>query len=301
MKLRFYFFLIFYTLLFLFYPGDSSYFHTFAYNRQLFSQTEDALDLKTNPVPILVSQYYPPVTVEGAYVIDLLSFTPLLERNPHERFLPASTTKILTALVAADVFKPDDSITVQRVITEGQVMDLIVGEKITVENLLYGILVHSANDAAYALADSFGYEEFLDRMNEKAELLGMQNSLFQNPAGLDQLEQYTTPFDLALAARALLENPLLKKIVATKEIIIADTDYKYFHKLSNVNKLLGEIQGIGGLKTGYTEFAGENLVSFYKNNGNQFLIILLKSENRFADTREIITWLNTNIIYTQLP
>ena len=211
--------------------------------------------------------------------------------------LPASTTKILTALVTLDVFKIDDVVTVKRTLEDGQVMGLVPGERITVENLLYGILVHSGNDAAYALADGFGYNQFVELINKKARELKMNDSLFKNPAGLDDFNQHTTPFDLALAARALLNNNELKKIVATKEIIIADVDFKYFHKLSNVNKLLGEIQGIGGLKTGYTENAGENLVSFYKNNNHQFIIVILKSQDRFTDTKNIVQWLQENIDY----
>lgn len=176
-------------------------------------------------------------------------------------------------------------------------MELVIGERITAENLLYGILVHSGNDAAYALADNYGFEKFLDLMKLKADQLSMTNSHFVDPAGLDEFNQYTSPFDLAIAARTLLENSELKKMVATKQITIADVDFKYFHKLSNVNKLLGEVQGIGGLKTGFTENAKENLVSFYKSNGHQFIIVILRSEDRFEDTRQVISWINSNVDY----
>ncbi len=297
MRLRFYFLFLFFTLLFLFYPGDSEYFKIFAYNRAIFSRQDQKIELKNSPVPYLKFPYYPEITAEGIYVADLPSFTPVFEKNPHQQFIPASTTKIVTALVATDIYKPDDVLTVQRIIEEGQIMELVVGEKITAENLLYGILVHSANDAAYTLADNFGYDKFLDLMSQKAKQLSMNSSHFADPAGLDEFNQYTSPFDLALAARALLKNNELKKMVATKEITIADVDYKYFHELSNVNKLLGEVQGIGGLKTGFTENAKENLVSFYKAGGHQFIIVILKSEDRFADTREIISWIKDNVDY----
>ena len=88
--------------------------------------------------------------------------------------------------------------------------------------------------------------------------------------------------------------------MATKEIVISDVDYVNFHKLTNVNKLLGEIHGIGGLKTGYTESAGESLVSFYKKNGHQFIIVLLKSDDRFQDTRNIVSWIDQNVTYFNL-
>ena len=89
----------------------------------------------------------------------------------------------------------------------------------------------------------------------------------------------------------------MARFVATKEIVISDVDYIYFHRLTNVNKLLGEIHGIGGLKTGYTENAGENLVSFYKKNGHQFVIVIMKSQDRFNDTRNVVRWIDENVTY----
>ncbi len=299
MKLRFYLLFIFFTLFFLFYPGDSEYFNIFAYNRHLFAQNDVAVKLKDNPIPYIRYPYYPQISAEGVLILDLPSFTPIYEKNSGQRFIPASTTKILTAMVASDIYKPDDILTVKRTISEGQLMGLVVGEKITAENLLYGTLVHSGNDAAYTLADNFGFKQFVDLMNKKAKSLTMNNSHFVDPAGLNEFNQYVTPHDLSLAARALLNNPMLKKMVATKEITISDVDFKYFHTLSNVNKLLGEVQGIGGLKTGYTENAKENLVSFYKKNGHQLLIIILKSDDRFTDTREVINWVDSDVDYNQ--
>lgn len=297
MKPKHIFFFAFFTLLFLFYPGDSFYLHIFTYNRDLINKTAPPVKINIHPIPYLKFPYYPEVTAEGIYVVDLPSFTPVLTRNENIKLFPASTTKILTALVAFDVYKPDQIITVKRTVDDGQVMGLVVGEKITVENILYGMLVHSGNDAAYVLANNYDYDKFIDLMNKKAEVLGMKNSFFSNPNGLDSASQHSTAFDLSLAARELLKNPYLSKIVSTKEITISDVDFKYFHKLENVNKLLGEIQGLGGLKTGYTDNAGENLVSFYKKNGHQFVIVILKSLDRFNDTRNIISWIETNVDY----
>lgn len=297
MRPKYIFLFLFFTLLFLFYPGDSYYFHLFAYNQELISKTETAVKITVKPIPYLKLPYYPEVTAEGIYLVDLPSFTPVFARNENLKLFPASTTKILTALVAIDIYKPDQIITVKKTIDEGQVMELVVGEKITVENILYGLLVHSGNDAAYVLADNYGYDKFVDLMNKKAQSLGMKNSYFSNSNGLDSGTQHSTAFDLALAARELLKNPYLSKIVSTKEITISDIDFKYFHQLTNVNKLLGEIQGLGGLKTGYTENAGENLISFYKKNGHQFVIVILKSLDRFNDTRNIIKWIEENVSY----
>lgn len=263
----------------------------------MFARLDQELQLKKNPIPYIRFPFYPQISAEGVYIVDLPSFTPVYEKNSNRRFIPASTTKVITALVAADVYDPNDVLIVKRVIREGQLMDLVLGEKITAENLLYGILVHSGNDAAYVLADNYGYENFLNLMKQKTKELSLVNSNFSDPAGLNEYNQYTSPSDLALAARTLLENQELKKMVATKEITIADVDFKYFHKLANVNKLLGEVQGIGGLKTGYTENSKENLISFYKSNSHQFIIVILKSEDRFEDTKQIISWINSNVGY----
>lgn len=301
MKLKLIFLFSFYALLFLFYPGDSYYFHIFAYNRVLFKKEDKKLNLKIKPVPYLKNPFYfPEISAQGVYLIDLPSFTPILEKNQHSRFLPASTTKIITALVSYDIYKPNQIITIKKTIDEGQLMGLQIGEKITVENLLYGILVQSGNDAAYVLAENYGYEKFIDLMNKKAAFLKMRNTHFSDPSGLEEKNQYTTPFDLALASRELLKNPYLAKIVSTKEIIVSDVDFQYFHKLTNVNKLLGEIAGLGGLKTGYTQEAGENLISFYKKNNHQFILVVLKSLDRFDDTKKIIKWLEENVDYINL-
>lgn len=302
MKFHFYYLLVFFLLLFLFYPGDSIHLKNFMYNRESFAQEEIAPKEKDmNAIPYIApNSPSPQVTAEGIYIVDLPSFTPIFEKNSQNLFYPASTTKVITALVVNDVYKPDDIITVKRNLQDGQVIGLAVGENITVENLLYGMLVYSGNDAAYAFADFYGYEKFVNLMNKKAQSLGMKNTHFTNPAGLDEQSQLTTPYDLSLASRELLKNKLLKKIVSTKEITIADNDYKYFHKLTNVNKLLGEVQGIGGLKTGYTEAAGENLISFYKKNGHDYIIVILKSQDRFADTKNVASWIDDTVRYIKI-
>lgn len=302
LPLRFYFFFSFYSLLFLFYPGDSQYFHIFAFNRELFSNQQSKTKVEVKPVPVVRFNFPPLVSAEGVYIVDLDSFTPVFTKNPKAKFLPASTEKVITALVAYDIYNPDQVITVKNVFSEGQLMGLIPGERITVENLLFGLLIHSGNDAAYALAQNYGMQKFVGLMNEKAKQLQMKNTRFVDPAGFDEFGQYTTPYDLALAARALLKNSYLRRTVSIKEIVISDVDFKYFHTLENVNKLLGEVQGIGGLKTGYTENAGENLISLYKrSDGRQFVIVILKSLDRFEDTKNVIAWLDTNIDYLKPP
>lgn len=288
------------TFFFLFYPGSHYYGVLFSFNRDLFAARRQSIVYVASPVPYVVNQLaYPSFSAQGVYIADLASFTPIFAKNERGRFFPASTAKIITALVAVDAYELDDIVTVERVITEGQKMELVAGERMTVENVLYAVLVHSANDAAYVIADNYdgGYDRFVAAMNEKARYIGMVNSVFKNPAGLDEEGQYITPYDLALASRALLKNKTLAKMVSIKNITVSDVDFRYFHELKNVNKLLGEIPGIGGLKTGYTEEAGENLVTFYKKNGHTFLIVILKSSDRFEDTKQMVSWIENNVAY----
>lgn len=289
---------VLFSFLILFYPGDSQPLHTFAYNKELFKPSQALKPVAVNPVPIATGSATPFVTAESVYVTDRTTLSPLFAKNERLRMYPASTTKIITALVAYDLYKPDDIVTIHKTISDGQVMGLVPGEKITAENLLYGLLVHSGNDAAYALAYEKGYDSFVQKMNEKAAELKMVDTRFVNPHGLHHPEQYTTAFDLTLAARALLNNHYLSKIVSTKEITISDVDFKYFHRLSNVNQLLGAIPGVGGLKTGYTEESGQNLVTLYKRqDGNDIVLVVLRSVDRFMDTANLVYWNEANIAY----
>jgi D-alanyl-D-alanine carboxypeptidase len=299
MKIRFYFLFCFFTFLFLFYPGESDLFKIFAYNRSLFEKN----NIVNKPVfvPKLINKYYPDITAEGVYVVDKKSFTPIFERNPHLKFYPASTTKIITSLVSYDVYKLNQIVQIKKIPEEGQMMGLVLGEKITVEYLIYGTLIQSGNDAAFSLAYNFGLKKFVNLMNEKVRKLKMKDTKFVDPVGYDSPNQYTSPFDLALVARELLNNQYLSKIVSIKDITISDVDYKYFHNLSNINKLIGEISGIGGVKTGYTENAKENLISFYKESDDkEFIIVVLKSEDRFNDTLKVVDWIKSNIEFIKV-
>lgn len=251
-----------------------------------------------HPIPInITNQEAPPVTAPGIVVMDIASGVVLLEKNPDVKMLPASTTKIMTALIALEKYSMDDVVTVKTVISERQVMGLVTGEKITVENLLYGILVHSANDAAFALAEHFedgGVEGFISTMNQKATELHLTNTHFVNPIGFDHADQYTTPKDLARLSMYALENPIVNKFVGVAQITVSDTTFTYFHPLKNVNQLLGKIPGVSGVKTGWTQAAGECLVSTAQRNGEKILIVLLGSENRFGETEQLINWTFTN-------
>lgn len=250
------------------------------------------------PFPVHVTGQYPgeEITATGIVIMDVDSGIVLFQRNENIQLSPASTTKIMTALVALDSYKLDDVLTVRNLANDGQSMKLVVGERMSVENLLYGALIQSGNDAAYVLADNYpgGVENFVAAMNQKAKDLHLTQTYFTNPVGYDDPNHKMTPTDLARLARAALGNPTIAKMVAIPQITISDVTHSYFHPLFNVNTLLGKIPGVGGIKTGWTEEAGENLVTLMERNGHKIILVVLHSQDRFGETSLLIDWVFSN-------
>lgn len=253
---------------------------------------------KPAPYPINNTGVYPgyEITAEGVVVYDLDSATTLYGRNAEVLLSPASTTKIMTALVALEHFDLEDVVTVTTVANSGAVMGLIPGEQITVENLLYGALIQSGNDAAWAIAEHFdgGVEKFVAAMNAKAGELHLENTHFTNPVGYDDPNHKMSAIDLTRLAAYALTNKTIAKIVAIPQITISDIAHTRFHPLTNVNALLGKIPGVAGIKTGWTEEAGENLVTLVERSGHRVILVVLKSQNRFSDTEQLINWVFAN-------
>lgn len=236
----------------------------------------------------------PPLSAMGVVVQDLGSHATIFERQADKYMLPASTTKIMTALVAIDAW-PDLN-TVLTVKNEdraiGQTIDLFRGEQLTVDSLLKGILIHSGNDAALALADNYpgGYSAFVTAMNAKARSLHLDNTTYKNPSGIEQYGHVTTPRDLAILAGVAMSNPIIAEIVNTKFAVIKDVTGEITHPLETTNELLGVIDGLRGLKTGWTENAGECLVSYVERDGHPVIIVVLGSLDRFGETSKLVDW-----------
>ena len=247
------------------------------------------------PIPVLTdNSSFPTLSAEGVIATDLDSGITLYEKNSDLPLLPASTTKIVTALVSLDTYKLDQVLTVpQGINVDGQKMGLYPGEKMKFENILYGLLVYSANDAAEALAIDYpgGYDSFIAAMNVKAKDLSMVNSHFDNPVGLDTDGQRSTAKDLIRASEVAMRDPEFAKIVGTKNIAITDESGKTSYNLQNVNELLGSVPGVMGVKTGWTEDARENLVTYIVRDNHHIMIALLGSQDRFGETKELIDWI----------
>lgn len=242
----------------------------------------------------------PDLTAKSAVIIDVDSDVILFDRNANIATSPASTTKIMTALVSLENYRLDQIIEIKDLEkVEGQKMKLFSGEKITVENLLYGLLVASANDAALILARNFpnGEAGFVWAMNQKAKELGLTGTNYKNPVGYDDPDHYSTALDLAKLAIFAMKNSEFAKIAGTQKIIIYDVTGTIPYPISNVNTLVGKLPGVKGVKTGWTQQAGECLVTFIEQDGRKIVTVVLGSEDRFKETEELIKWVFENFTW----
>ena len=221
------------------------------------------------------------ISAEKAYVLDAVSGRTVYEKNPDSQSLIASTTKIMTALVVCEQCNVLDRMRIPReaVGIEGSSMYLQEGEVLTIQELLYGLMLRSGNDAAVALAIYCGgtVEGFAELMNDKARLLGMENSHFVNPNGLDAPEHYSTARDLAVLAAYAMENPIFYKTVSAKSVKAGE---RY---LTNHNKLLWRLEGADGVKTGYTKAAGRILVSSCTRQGRRLVGVTIHAPDDWND------------------
>jgi D-alanyl-D-alanine carboxypeptidase len=254
--------------------------------------------------PVKTTQVVAPqLSALSAMVVDADTQAILMTKNADEPLPPASTTKIMTALVALDYYDLGQVLTIDKPHLSGQVMELEEGEKITVENLLYGLLVQSGNDAAKALADYYpgGEEAFVKAMNQKAQDLGLQNTQFKNPTGLDQFGHYTSVHDLVLLAAAAMRQPTFAKMVGTPAITVTDVDNTIVHELETLNDVLGVVEGLSGVKTGWTELAGECLVTYVERDGRAIITVVLASSDRFGESATLIDWVYQNFNWQAVP
>ena len=226
------------------------------------------------------------MSAESAIVMDADNGRVLYQHNSYEKRGIASTTKIMTAIIAIEKCNLDEIVTVsyKAASTEGSSMYLKPNEKITVENLLYGLMLNSGNDAATAFAEhiSGNIEEFAKLMNKKAKEIGMKNSSFANPHGLDNKNHYSTAYDMALLTKYAMKNEVFKTIVGTSQKIIESDDNKYKY-LTNHNKLLSMYEWCKGVKTGFTKKSGRCLVSYSEKDGVKLICITLNAPDDWND------------------
>jgi len=220
-------------------------------------------------------------------VLEGNSLEVLYEFNCDKQLPMASTTKIATAIVAIENCADLDEkfvVSEKAVGIEGTSMYLKSGEKLSMRELLYGLMLASGNDCAVAIAEYFGSEEiFMDMMNNLVDELGLENTHFDNPHGLDSITHYTSAYDLAVITAYALDNPIFKEIVSTERMVVDSTEHYQARYLKNKNRLLFENENCIGVKTGFTDNAGRCLVNAHVENGMEIISVVLNCQPMFEE------------------
>lgn len=247
----------------------------------------------------------PDVNSRACVVIDRKTNSVLFGKNENTKKKMASTTKIMTATIIIEKCNLTDTIEISKKAagTGGSRLGLKTGDKITVLDLLYGLMLRSGNDAAVALAEYAGEDinGFAELMNAKALELGLTNTHFETPHGLDSNEHYTTAYELALLSNYALNNPTFAKIVGTKNYTITINSSP--KDLSNTNELLGNMQGVYGIKTGFTNGANRCLVTACKRNNMDIICVVLGADTkkfRTIDSIKLINYVFNNFVVYDL-
>lgn len=234
------------------------------------------------------------VSAQSAVLIEAESGKIIYEKDAHTRRGMASTTKIMTALCAIESLPLDTVVTVPQEAAgvEGSSVYLKAGEKLTLENLLYALMLQSANDAAaaVAIATAGSIEGFAELMNAKAAELGLRDTHFENPHGLDGAEHYTTAYELAKIAAHALENEDFARIVSTVKHTVPATESSPARTLVNHNRLLRTYDDIVGVKTGFTKKCGRTLVSAAEREGVRLICVTLNDGNDWQDHRAMLDY-----------
>jgi len=238
----------------------------------------------------------PSVSAKYIFIEDLTSHQVLYAQGADDLVAPASTTKMMTALVAVQAFGLDDVVTITTSFSEGTNIGLQPGEKMTVEQLIFAMLVQSANDAAENLAEHMvgGRTAFISAMNIQAAAMNLTHTRFVNPTGLDEDGHYSSATDLTRIADTLMKNPKLARIASAENVALIEGQSHTGRLLTNSNSLLGKIPGVLGVKTGFTDKAGQALVTLIDRGGHPLIISILGSTDRTTDTERLINWIYQN-------
>lgn len=262
-------------------------------------------DLLPTPAPYPFSRNIPltpDIGARSAIAVDLDSMVTLYEKDADTRLLPASTTKMMTALIVLENYPLDRVLVKDAVKIDGTLAGLKTNERMTVSNLLYAMLIGSGNDAAYVLAENYpgGNSAFVEAMNQKAQLLRLKNTHWTNSIGLDQEEHYSSARDLMILAAEAIKNPFFARVVSIPEVVITDITGKEVHWLKNTNELIGKMAGFKGIKTGKTEKAGECLVALFEKDSHRVITVILNSQNRIRETENLTNWISGNFYWDSL-
>ncbi len=246
--------------------------------------------------PILVHSISNPIPTAKSYlVIDKNTDAILLEKDADRKYPPASISKLMTGLISLDIYDYDEVIQIPEICTTIDSTKAYLPKTafFSVKDLIFSMLIGSAGDSACALSmGKVSYDTFVNLMNRKASLIGMKNTHFSNPIGLDDNERgnYSTASDLYLLTKEAMSKSLIKEAVGTQYFLLSSQDNSFINNIYTTNRLLNEIPNTLGVKTGTTESAGEVLVYNYADGNKDLIIIVMGSTNRFEDTKSLLKW-----------
>lgn len=256
----------------------------------------------------------PPVSARSFVLLNPANAEVVVSQNADSVVPIASTTKMVTALVTRELYELDEVVEISPLAANinGADIQLVSGEKMTVHELLRGLMIQSGNDAAFALADHYSaknnnYQEFVTKMNEYVAAVGLRNTVFGDPAGLDDEVGRSTAWDLAQIARLVLADTVLADIIATPRTIITSVDGTIVHQLTSSNRLLLDdspyfLPGVIGIKTGFTPLAGHCLVSAYQSSSGLLIAVVLNTDEysitaSAAESRQLYSWAEDYLVH----
>lgn len=260
-----------------------------------------------NPATVKADEAWPKgpnIVATAACMIEASTGTILYEKKPHKKMYPASITKILTALVTIENSELNEDVTfsedaINSIISGDANMEMQVGEVLPVEDCLYGLMLQSANEVAFGLAEhvSGSVDEFANLMNERAKKAGALDSHFANPSGLHDPDHYITAYDMAMITRAAVQNPIFLSISGTSDYTVSASNKKEARTIYHRHKMLLKnsgfyYEGVLGGKTGYTDQSGTTLVTYAKKNGMTLITVVLNSNlyNAYNDTAALFDY-----------
>lgn len=263
-------------------------------------------NVDSRPVPSIVAyaektgtSLRPSIQAAAVLSIDLDTGKLLYRQNADSQLPMASLTKLMTIMVILQEHSLDEIVSVDKRATnvEPSKMNLLANEQITVRELIKGMIIKSANDAALALAyfDAGDPDEFVKKMNKEAARMGLAHTHFQNPVGFDDPAQYSTAEDLGILARAVYKKPFIGQIAGITKTSVSSVDQKQTHELEATNSMIGSYLKVLGLKTGTTDEAGQCLITIVESpEGNRIMNILLNSPSRFNESKIMSQWIFDN-------
>ena len=264
-----------------------------------FTKKNDLFTFKHPPQPVVVNKNKPQLSTNFFILIDNETNQILVSENENTRIYPASTTKLVTALTALNIYPLEEVVTISKDYVDGKVMELKSGDKVTIKTLVAGLLIHSANDAAFSLASHYpqGITGFVDQMNLLTKKYGLKNTHFINFDGLHSPDHYSTVYDLSQIARIAIQNSTLRNYVKIKSMELTDIYGQKVYKVLSTNELLGVLPEVEGLKTGWTPEASGSFIALLNIDGHYLISVVAQSEDRFNDTKILLNWAKENLTW----